>query len=261
MKRFVIAGLAFVFCGVLVLGVLAAEGDESADAEKAEECLVGWWSFENVEETAKGLLVKDSSPNKLDGLVQGEAKQVEGKVGKGLEFAEGAKTFVQVKGAEALDFSDAITVMAWIKPGEEQIYTKGMAGILDRGGQIYRLCLVQNKAPYAATFQIRFPGNKFGTVSSERKIEAGRWTFLAGSYESETGKFTLYLDGKKVKETKRTPAEALPKNKTNLIFGRRDNLAFFQGVMDEVKIYSRVLKVEEIKAAWEKAARDEKQEE
>jgi len=256
----VVAVFVFSFCCFIFGGAVAAQGEETKEAKTDQEGLVGWWSFDEVEQTDKGLVVKDSSANKLDGIVEGEARQVDGKVGKGLEFAEGVKTSIQIKATDALDFSDAVTVTAWIKPAEKQLYEKGMAGIVERGGQIYRLCLVQCEAPYAATFQIRFPGNKFGIVTSGRKIKAGEWAFLAGSYDSETGTFVLYLNGEKVKEMKRDPVEAIPKNKANLIFGSRDMLAFFQGVMDEVKIYSRVLKDEEIKAEWEKATKDEKRE-
>jgi len=240
----------------LVAGLFAAVAfaqEESTEPGKTDEGLVAWWSFDKLEETEKGVIVRDSSPNKLDGILSGEGKLINGKVGKGLECVSGVKTDILVKYNKAMDFTDAITMMVWLKPTDLQIY-KGMTGIVERGGQLFRLCLTEAKPPYSATFQIQFAEKKWGTVVSGKNIKAGEWVHLAATYSIETGEMALYVNGKQIRKSKRNPADPLRKNKGAIHIASRDRLAYFQGVMDELKIYSRALKAGEIKAVYKKTA-------
>jgi len=250
MKRVCLATLV----AILSVAPAVLTGGEAPDKPKedkaADKGLVGWWSFDKLEETESGVVVKDSSPNRLDGLISGEAKQVEGKVGKALDLS-GEKVFVQVKFAEALDFDSAVSLVAWVKPASEQPY-KGMAGIAERHGQVYRLCLKEKETPYSLVFQTLAEGYKFAGATSGRDIKADEWVFVAATHDCESGKFALYLNGKLAAESKREPPAPFIKNKAGFVMGTRDTLAFLRGALDEVRLYSRALTADEIGALYKK---------
>jgi hypothetical protein len=86
---------------------------------KAEEGLVGYWSFDEGE----GTIAHDYSGNSNDGTIYG-ATWVDGKVGKALSF-DGVDDYVRVNDSSNFDITDAITIEAWIKPikttGDHQI--------------------------------------------------------------------------------------------------------------------------------------------
>ena len=84
----------------LLLGVIAL----TADAE-----LVGYWSFDKADGT------DDLSGNGNDGIIHGNPKVIDGKLGEALEF-NGSTDYVEIPDAPALSELEALSIAAWIKP-------------------------------------------------------------------------------------------------------------------------------------------------
>ena len=84
----------------LLLGVTAL----TADAE-----LVGYWSFDEADG------VDDLSGNGNDGIIQGNPKVIDGKLGEALEF-NGSTDYVEIPDAPTLSELEALSIAAWIKP-------------------------------------------------------------------------------------------------------------------------------------------------
>jgi hypothetical protein len=94
------------------------------------------------------------------------------------------------------------------------------------------------------------------------KPPVGRWVHLAGTYNGETGKMSLYVDGKPIGTIThpgeiRMDQESL---KRPLVIGAElngpnidDATGEFDGYVDEVRVYDRALSDEEIKTLAEEA--------
>ena len=84
----------------LLLGVIGL----AADAE-----LVGYWSFDEADGA------EDLSGNGNDGIIRGNPKVVDGKLGEALEF-NGSTDYVEIPDAPSISELDALSMAAWIKP-------------------------------------------------------------------------------------------------------------------------------------------------
>ena len=96
----------------------------------------------------------------------------------------------------------------------------------------------------------------------EDKPRVGEWVHLAGTYNGETGKMSLYVNGKRIGTQTRVGEIRLDPESSNrpLVIGAEINGANiddaaneFNGYVDDVRIYDRTLSDEEIKALAEEA--------
>ena len=75
------------------------------------EGLVVYFAFEE----GAGKTVKDLSGNGQDGKLEGDTTWTDGKLGKAVNFG-GKNGIVRVEHSDAFEFTDGITIAAWIKP-------------------------------------------------------------------------------------------------------------------------------------------------
>ena len=208
-------------------------------AQDLRKGLVAHWAFEE----GSGDKVMDSV-GENHGTVNGTAKWVPGVKGGGLEF-DGTTNFVDCGADESLNITETLTTAAWIKV---DIFGD-WAGIVTKGTET---------SPYAMQMwsdaALRFSpnwGNPPGGVgggssfNTDTKMPRATWVHEAITYDGEKALF--YIDGVPdalVVDRKMT----LGTNAEPLILGCDfpGGDEYFDGVMDEVYIYSRALSQEEI---------------
>ena len=222
-----------LICSFSFVLVLVLVGSASA-------ALVGHWQLDD----GSGTTAVDSSGNGNNGTLQGSPQWVAGFAAGGLEL-NGTTDYVDCGSGSSLDITEQITIAAWVKIdvfGDwDGIVTKGIT-----------------QAPYAMQMwgdgSLRFSANwgtpaggvGDGSWNTNTKMAAGEWLHVVVTYDGSTLRF--YFDGEKdsleVAQglTFGTAAESLV---LGCDFPGGDE--YFDGVMDDVRIYNQALTEAEIR--------------
>jgi hypothetical protein len=197
--------------------------------------LVAYWSFDE----GSGNIAYDSSGNGNHGTIYG-AKWTQGKFGQALSF-DGVDDWVDVGNPAILNITDAITIEAWVKPVQ-----KGQQGIISGSsyyGGSYTLYLRNTPGQDV--------GFWFNNGTQRRTIAVGTvpsnvWTHIVGV--ADATKMVVYINGIPYTGTLYTGTEALNYDGVKIGFNSWIALPkYFNGLIDEVRIYNRALSEEEIR--------------
>ncbi len=183
-----------------------------------------------------------------DGLLVGGATVAAGIDGQAFSL-DGIDDYVSVASAPELDLSGGeFTIEGWINPdasGDGNLHTivnKSTANIdID-----YRLAIHTDG-------RLRVDVGGLGnTVFSDRTVPTGQWTHVASVQNTDTGEIRLYINGAVVGAGN---VGASATSTANLLIGAHDNtlglnteVELFDGLIDDVGIYSRALDAAEILA-------------
>ena len=247
---------------LLASGMLAGMLATGVQALSSDEGLVAEWHFDE----GYGSVVKDTSGKGNDGTIYG-ATWVDGKYGKALSF-DGVDDYVEVPDDRSLDLDDDFTIMAWTKLDKESL-----GKTLCRGSYCYPSSpTIINKEIYTGyasqdvnyqtnyymmidsngTFRGGFEDNNVRT--SDGNIQEEMWYFYALVLDETTGKLRLYINGKLKAES--NYVEGDPRlNDVSVVIGRYGikydfQWHWFNGIIDEVRIYNRALTTNEIKTQY-----------
>ena len=217
-------------CSALLLALLLA----GIRAYGADRGLVGCWDFDE----GKGSMLHDRSGNGNDGKIRG-AKWVKAGKGYALRF-DGVNDYVDCGAGSSLDITGPITLQAWVRPTAPN---QGEPGIVGKFFESYAITYYTN-----AYFYISSGGNN---VRGPLKIN--QWTHVTGTFDGTT--MRMYLNGQEVL-TKKSKFKTV-KHGNNFLIGciigdptsddrALRNTAFFPGLIDNVRVYNRVLSHKEI---------------
>jgi len=181
---------------------------------------------------------EDESFYRNDGTVYGAAL-VDGKVDKALSF-DGVDDYVEVLDSPTFRVSPPFTVELWINPTLNKPWMPVYKGFLSEDNSWYIYGDDTNK------LVVRFwhGGTSYGAEYSYDLLN--KWTHVAAVYQ-ETGKpILLFINGVLVASGSSMSSGA-SYNTQKLWIGRYETSDYyFQGFIDEVRIYSRALAPEEI---------------
>ncbi len=199
--------------------------------------LVGWWTFD---EPADAPVAFDASGHRLGGELIGVAR-VPGIVGSAIECAGGV---VVVPDDPRLSVPEAITIDCWVKadvPGQHNrwIVNRVLGGGENTG---YRLGVLEGKP----CFEVPQTAWSHHLVAPE-SLPLGRWLHLAGTFDGQT--MRLFVDGAEVASLPRPGP--INRSHFDLMIGgfAPGSQANFQGLVDEVRLFSRALTAEEVRAS------------
>ena len=197
--------------------------------------LVAAYGFEEM----SGGQIIDASGNANNGTVSGATRIATNFFGRALKF-DGKDDWVTVNATSKLNLTTAMTLEAWVFPTT----TSGVQDILIKEGSnvdIYNL--------YARNWRGRPESNAFlgGTnrVAEGTALPANVWTHVAGTYDGTT--LRLFINGV---QTASTPISGPIATSTGPLRIGGNSLwgEFFQGYIDEVRVYNRALTQPEIVA-------------
>ena len=198
--------------------------------------LVSYWSFDKS--SIRGKVVKDVWGDN-DGEIKGDPKVVAGKIGEALRF-DGQNDYIHIPNDDSLKPLGGFTISACIKADSlDNMWIASKAKSTDYG---YGLWIFDNKPGFSVHSA---PGVEWGLHSSA-EISTGKWYHIVGVYLNPMSK--IYVNG----ELKGIHNEAtLTTGDKNLIIGYAEDpgtlFGHFNGLIDEVSIYNRVLSKDEIK--------------
>lgn len=231
MKKFIclFTTMIFVVCGTITF-----------EANSAEDLI-----FNFPFDEGKGDTTADTSPNKFKGTIK-NAKWVEGVVGQSLEFNNGAVTVP----AFGVDEPKEMTIELWFKPTEK----------LDGGDRIdimYRLQgggrphLTFNRGGILFGCYLATKAKEFQVVSTYNAFEP-QWYYLVVTQDQD--KAIMYIDGEKDGEADTGGAARMDFPAVGMSIGANGgNNNFFNGSIDEVKMWSVALTAEDVKKNMDQA--------
>ncbi|HEV8725280.1 MAG TPA: LamG-like jellyroll fold domain-containing protein [Candidatus Binatia bacterium] len=199
--------------------------------------LVAHWTFDE----GSGTTASDASGNgNTATLINGPVWSA-GKVGSALYF-DGIDDNLVVANSSSLNLSGSFTLSAWVNPA---------SAFTD-----FRSILVKNYTYYlyASVAGYCGSGNPLGgfavsvdnTVCQASPLPANTWIHIALTYDGST--LTLYRNGVAVANA--AAAGALSLTTETLQIGASQYGEYFQGLIDEVRIYNRALTATEIQAFY-----------
>ncbi|MCJ7459531.1 MAG: FG-GAP-like repeat-containing protein [candidate division Zixibacteria bacterium] len=201
--------------------------------------LVGYWKFDE----GTGVTAYDSSGNNNHGTIYGTT-WTDGKLGRGLNFTK-LSDYVEVNDSPILDLTDHLTITAWIRPHAFPGHTPKIVGKGYVSTYSYWL-------GFAGVSVILTLENSAGYCEAYHSFVLDEWAYVAATWDGTTTH--IYINGKDEGSTVKNYTGTLTPNEHPLIIGSRDNgyNDYFNGTIDEVKIYNRALSGDEIREEYER---------
>ena len=179
-------------------------------------------------------LVNDVSGNGNNGTLQGGASwTTSGKYGNAISF-NGTSAYVNVPSSSSLQLRSGMTLEAWVNPSR---LTGIWRDVIYKGNDNYYLEADSTSAKPATGGTFSSP--IFGTGA----LTTNTWTHLASTYDGAT--LRLYVNSAQVSSQLPSGPMATSTNPLQIggdgIYGQ-----YFQGTIDEVRVYNRALSASEI---------------
>jgi len=199
--------------------------------------LVAHWKFDD----GSGNTAVDSSGNAHNGTLLGDTSWVDGIDGAALAF-DGDGDYVDIGKDPSFDITNQITVSAWIKVNA---FDRDWQAIIAKGDRAWRLQrnAVESTLEFACSGLV-VPGTDWGNVFGTVDVNDGHWHHVAGVYDQE--KLYLYIDGN-LDVSAEAPG-TIRVNDEPVYIGENSQTPnrFWNGLIDDVRIYSYALSAEEI---------------
>jgi type II secretory pathway pseudopilin PulG len=207
--------------------------------------LVGYWPFDE----GTGTIAYDYSGNGNNGTLvnfnfTATSGWTTGKVGGALSF-DGVDDYSRIPDSNSLDVSSSFTFSVWVYTTNsgilQTILSKDGVGSDTTGA--YNLYIRSDLSVFYET------NNIDGVYTTANVVSLNRWYYITVTFDNNISpKLKIYINGQKLQEGNPSTPYILT---TDLLIGRRGIGSFFQGVIDEVRIYNRALSDSEIKALYD----------
>jgi len=189
----------------------------------------------------------DFSGHDNHGAIHGATWTAKGRIGPALSF-DGVDDYVDCGNAKSLDITDAITIEAWVKPN-----ALADRNIVSKEYPVYSYNLALN--PSGITLEISPDGSQANRKLCIAPLPAiGQGSHIVAVFKPSTF-MRVHINGELGKEeTTGIPASIYSTSYPVRIGTLTGSLWFFNGLIDEVRIYNRALSALEIKALYELGA-------
>ncbi|MFH1789705.1 MAG: LamG domain-containing protein [bacterium] len=198
----------------------------------------------NLDEPALSASIVDSSGEGNNGTCIGINCPIFGEVGKSNNavFFDGKDDYIEIADSVSLNPTSAVTVEAWIKP--EMIASSSFHQIIVSKKYNYGLSIT-NDGRLRATI-INSNNSKSSISSAPGLVLNNNWNYIVMSYDGVHVK--AYLNGTQIGS--QPQVGDIRTNNYALTIGQAEEKYYYQGQMDEVKIYNRALSESEIIANY-----------
>jgi len=196
---------------------------------------VAWWPLDEGE----GRDVFDWSGRGNHAKIIGSPQWVVGQIDIALSFSGGYDEYVDCGNAASLNITNAITLSAWVNTNdagnsEDNPYvTKGNNSYALRhgAGNSIGFYIYDSTSPFSATYAVNSGFN-------------GVWHHLAGTYDGNN--LNLYIDGEPMATTAHVGTIDISAFNVNIGSDAAQTWMWYNGLIDDVRIYSRGLSQQEI---------------
>ncbi|MDF1810915.1 MAG: DUF1553 domain-containing protein [Verrucomicrobiales bacterium] len=224
--------------------------DHTGDADAATD---NEMQFKNLKhyfplDENSGNLLADIQ-GKKDAVGTTGIRSVAGKNGRGIEF-DGATVF-PVPGIADYTNKSKFTLSAWVKIDSD--FTGAILSKMDKSRNYRGYDLWIEKGRPGVHLVGSWPKDAIKVITDEA-IGKGQWQHIAVTYDGsgKASNVKIYINGESASHSVQSSAEALKSTMANTVpfrIGGRKDASFFRGSLDDIKIYDRVLKPNEIRWA------------
>ncbi|OGD78349.1 hypothetical protein A2368_03675 [Candidatus Collierbacteria bacterium RIFOXYB1_FULL_49_13] len=221
------------------VGSGAAVSMGQANQQQFSQGLVGYWKMDEASWNGTAGEVIDSSGGGSNGVRSGNATTAAGKFGNGGTF-DGTGDYVNGGTDTSLD-STTLTLSAWIKPTTIAQYD----GLISK---INTPDYLGWSFSFHSNNRLRFTNNSnIEILSNTNAVSTGSWQHIVFTYGSD-GKYTFYVNGVSV-GSGTDPGTLTPAGRSLTIGRYYENYDgyYYDGSMDEARIYNRALSEREVR--------------
>ncbi len=211
-------------------------------APSASSGPLAYWKFDE----GHGTVATDSSGNGHNGTIYG-ALWTTGKIGQALDF-DGTSNYVAIPADPSLDNLQGLTISAWVYPCQDKRWH-----VLDKGDGDKRLYAVGTSNTVDG--RVRYSGTHAFSESKSNTVVLNQWQHFVMTWSAATNLTRLYRNGVEVVYTTQTAGTGTTWDDSvhPISIGMRgdptlpiDATTFFNGVLDEIRLYNRPLTSQEI---------------
>ena len=208
-----------------------------------DDDLVGNWDFENV----SGSTVYDNTDYENNGnLTNGAVQTLTGKRGAAAIF-DGDDDHVIIPDQSEFDVGANFSVEAWVKEGN---HSNGWAQIVNRDADLgFNLQHDTDNSDFELAVNTDL-GRNYTYEEPVGGLYEDVWYHVVGTYDNES--IRVYIDGN-LRATENLTSNPATSNEPIYIGTRGENPLdrFFNGTIDEVRLWNRTLSLSEIQASYE----------
>ncbi|MBI2096757.1 MAG: LamG domain-containing protein [Candidatus Sungbacteria bacterium] len=230
----------------------------SSQNSKVRDGLVGLWSFDGMDMYTTGggtptTAVADQSGRGNDGTLSGAAARIAGKIGQALHF-DGSSASVSIGTPSILNNLAALSVSVWIKfdstTGDKRIVGKCTGATNCVGWK-----LLINATNNRIFFRVDYDTQDLIHNSNSNLVLPDAWYHIVLTWDGSAtaANARIYVNGSEVTYATATNASTNRVNDstTSFIIGAATNGSdTFNGSIDDVRVYNRVLTTDEIKRLY-----------
>jgi len=199
---------------------------------------LGAWTFDRI----TGTTVYDDSSNKNDGTIYGGATVVDGVIGKALSFD--GNDYVNVSNSSNLINYTGLTLEAWIKPSSDGVY----GGIFNKyyypGSCYLRQFLLRRESSNQICFWMGYNSGANAyvicTPTANPVLAKDGWIHIVATWSGQLNTMKIYLNSK-VMVSYTGALDWTTNTACSLEIGRYTGSYYFNGLIDDVRIFSEAL--------------------
>jgi hypothetical protein len=211
---------------------------------------VGWWEFED----GAGPTVSDSAGDN-DGMIAGDVNWVAGQVGSyALAFDGAGDHLVTFGNNDSLDVDNSLTISAWVNMDNLASYyfvvnkqPSGTAGGNYPGNYGLRIRLGDG---YVQLTHQTSTGVAYSIYTSSSGIAAGAWHHIAATL-AEGGTVNFYIGGSPAGSSPQSGVFGILNDEPVRMGTRKDGYSYFDGTMDDVRIYDYELDAADVMRVYQ----------
>ncbi|MHC4644736.1 MAG: LamG domain-containing protein [Planctomycetota bacterium] len=212
--------------------------------------IVGWWKFDEGDGTAAY-----DSAGENHGALQGNPEWVAGNVGShALDFDGDQDCVTAADSDDSLDTDDSMTITAWVRLNNLDKYyfivTKQPSGTAPSnypGNYGFR---IQPTGGYLQLTYQTSTAQTWSSCTSTLAIVAGTWHHAAVTV-TEGGDVNFYIDGLPAGTSPQSGTFGIVNDEPVRIGTRKDAYSYFDGAIDDARIFGYELNADEIMQACE----------
>jgi len=220
--------------------MLSIAGNASAE-------LVAYWTFDE----GSGDIVYDSSGNDNNGTIHGATwdtgKYGNAQYGNALHF-NAQDNYVEVPTSESLEITPNVTIAAWINWIDAGDTWLGIMANGQQNGPWENYGLFVNRGGRYLYFTLSLDGGHVTQSTPNNAIEPDEWLHACATWDGSNAR--IYVNGEMVLEQAQS-GELVPPQLPLRIGHRNGSTHYYNGIIDEVRIYNHALTEVEILAAME----------
>lgn len=201
--------------------------------------LVAHWKLDE----GAGNIAANAAGTEYDGKIMGDPDWTAGIMGGALQF-DGNGDYIQIVDSNDFAVTNQITVSAWIKT---DTIDKRWQAIATKGDRSWRL--QGQRRGYALEFActgLLVPDSRWGSLYGTIDVNDGQWHHVAGVYDGRN--ICLYIDGRI--DVSKPASGRIRLDDRQVLIGDNSQKPgrFWNGLIDDVRVYSYGLTAEEVAA-------------